>query len=148
MRLTRHTDYALRVLLYLGARSDRACTISEMARAYGISQNHLMKVVHQLGRAGHVTSVRGRNGGIRLARPASAINVGAVIRASETQFGAEGLALLDCPPCPIAPACKLTSVVDEALGAFFAVLERYSLADLLDQRTEALLQIFGASRAA
>jgi Rrf2 family nitric oxide-sensitive transcriptional repressor len=144
MRLTRHTDYAMRVLLYLGARPDRLCTIPEMARAYAISQNHLMKVVHQLGKAGYVTSVRGRHGGIRLARAASAINVGAVMRASETQTGAEGLALLDCPECPIAPACKLTSVVDEALAAFFAVLERHSLADLLDRRTDALLEIFAA----
>ena len=142
MRLTRHTDYAMRVLLYLGARPDRVCTIPEMARAYGISHNHLMKVVHQLGKAGYVTSVRGRHGGIRLARAARAINVGAVMRASETQTGAEGLTLLDCPQCPIAPACRLTSVIDEALAAFFAVLERHSLEDLLDRRTDALLAIF------
>jgi Rrf2 family nitric oxide-sensitive transcriptional repressor len=135
------------VLLYLGARPDRVCTIPEMARAYGISQNHLMKVVHALGKAGYVTSVRGRHGGIRLARTASAINVGAVMRTSETQSGAEGLMLLDCPRCPIAPACGLTNVIDEALAAFFAVLERYTLADLLDQRSEALLAIFAASRA-
>lgn len=147
MRLTRHTDYAMRVLLYLGARSDRVCTIPEMARAYGISQNHLMKVVHQLGKTGYVSSVRGRHGGVRLAVPADAINVGAVIRTSETQAGPEGLALLDCPVCPIAPACGLISVVDEALAAFFAVLERHTLADLLDQRTEALLEILAASLA-
>jgi len=142
MRLTRHTDFAMRVLLYLGARPERLCTIPEMARAYGISQNHLMKVVHQLGKAGHVISVRGRHGGIRLAQPAGAINVGAVMRASETQAGTDGLALLDCLECPIAPACGLTSVLDEALTAFFAVLERHTLADLLDRRTDALLAIF------
>ena len=146
MRLTRHTDYAMRVLLYLGARPNRVCTIPEMARSYGISQNHLMKVVHQLGQAGYVASVRGRNGGIRLAHAASAINVGAVMRSSETQAGAEGLTLLDCPQCPIAPACGLTSVVDEALAAFFAVLERHSLADLLDRRTDRLLEIFAATQ--
>jgi Rrf2 family transcriptional regulator, nitric oxide-sensitive transcriptional repressor len=144
MRLTRHTDYAMRVLLYLGARPDRLGTIPEMAKAYGISQNHLMKVVHQLGKAGYVTSVRGRLGGVRLARDARAINIGAVIRASETQAGADGLALLDCPQCPIAPACGLTSVVDEALAAFFAVLERHTLADLLDRRIDALLKILAA----
>jgi Rrf2 family nitric oxide-sensitive transcriptional repressor len=142
MRLTRYTDYAMRVLLYLGARPDRVCTIPEMARAYGISQNHLMKVVHQLGKAGYVAGIRGRNGGVRLARPAATISVGAVIRQSEIQPGAEGLALLDCPTCPIAPACGLTTVIDEALAAFFAVLERHTLADLLDQRTDALLAIF------
>lgn len=142
MRLTRYTDYAMRVLMHLAAHPDRICTIPEMARAYGISQNHLMKVVHQLGKAGYVAGVRGRNGGVRLARPADTITVGAVIRYSEMQSGAEGLALLDCPACPIAPACGLAPVVDEALAAFFAVLERYTLADLLAGRTAALLDIF------
>lgn len=144
MRLTRYTDYSMRVLMYLAAQPNRICTIPEMARAYGISQNHLMKVVHQLGKAGYVTGVRGRHGGVRLARPADTINVGAVIRFGETQPGAEGLALLDCPECPIAPACGLTGVVDEALAAFFAVLERYTLADLVAQRSAALLDIFTA----
>lgn len=69
MRLTRYTDYTLRVLIYLAARPDRVCAISEMSQAYGVSQNHLMKVVHELGKAGYVTGVRGRFGGIRLARP-------------------------------------------------------------------------------
>lgn len=147
MRLTRHTDYALRVLLYLGARPDQLCSIADMARAYRISQNHLVKVVHQLGKAGYVAGVRGRYGGIRLARPADQINVGAVIRASETQYGAEGLALLDCPHCLIAPACGLTGVVDAALAAFFAVLDRYTLADLLGARTDALLAILAPPEA-
>lgn len=147
MRLTRYTDYAMRVLLYLGARPDRVCTIPEMARAYDISQNHLMKVVHHLGKAGYVTGVRGRNGGVRLARPADSINVGAVIRQSETQSGADGLVLLDCPACPIAPACGLTGVIDEALAAFFVVLGRYTLADLLDRRVDALLGIFAVDTA-
>jgi Rrf2 family nitric oxide-sensitive transcriptional repressor len=142
MRLTRYTDYSMRVLMYLATHPDRICTIPEMARAYGISQNHLMKVVHQLGKAGYVTGVRGRYGGVRLARSADAINVGAVIRYSETQPGAEGLAMLDCPACPVAPACGLTGVVDEALAAFFAVLERCTLADLVAQRTAAFLDIF------
>lgn len=137
MRLTRYTDYTVRVLLYLGAQPDRVCSIAEMARAYGISQNHLMKVVHQLGRAGYVASVRGRYGGVKLARSADSINIGAVIRYGETR--ADGLVLLDCPACPIAPACGLTHVLDDALAAFFAVLERYSLADLLAQRRDALL---------
>lgn len=144
MRLTRYTDYSMRVLMYLAAHPGRTCTIPEMARAYGISQNHLMKVVHQLGKAGYVTGVRGRHGGARLARPADTINVGAVIRSSETQSGAEGLAMLDCPACPIAPACGLTGVVDEALAAFFAVFERYTLADLVAQRGAALLDLLAA----
>ena len=145
MRLTRYTDYAMRVLMYLAARPDRISTIPEMARAYGISQNHLMKVVHQLGKGGYVIGVRGRYGGVKLARSADTINVGAVIRGCETQPGAERLAMLDCPVCPIAPACGLTGVVDEALSAFFAVLERYTLADLVAHRTAALVDILAAT---
>src|SRR5262245_28837799 len=74
MRLTRYTDYAMRTLLYLGARPDRLCSIAEVAGAYGVSQNHLMKVVNDLANAGYVESTRGRGGGIRLGRPAEAIN--------------------------------------------------------------------------
>lgn len=144
MRLTRYTDYAMRVLLYLGMRPGQTCAISEMARAYGISQNHLMKVVHDLGKAGYVASVRGRNGGVRLARPPESIIVGTVIRETEGRTGAEDQRLLDCGTCLIAPACGLTSVVDEALAAFFAVLDRHTLADLLGNRAGALLAIFAA----
>ena len=142
MRLSRYTDYSMRVLMYLAASPDRLCAIPEMARAYGISQNHLMKIVHQLGKAGYVTGVRGRYGGVRLARPADTINVGAVIRYSEAQPGTEGLLMLDCPVCPIAPICGLTDVVAEAQAAFFAVLEGYTLADLTAQRGAALMAIF------
>ncbi|WP_051328689.1 Rrf2 family transcriptional regulator [Geminicoccus roseus] len=137
MRLTRYTDFAMRVLLYLGARPDRLCSISEIARAYGISQNHLMKVVHDLGKAGYVASVRGRTGGIRLARPAEAIVVGSVVRHTE-----EGFDLADCASCVIAPACGLTGVLAEALAAFMAVLDRYTLADLLARRID-MLTLFG-----
>ena len=141
MRLTRYTDFSMRVLMYLTAHNDRLCAIPEMARAYGISQNHLMKVVHQLGKAGYVTGVRGRHGGVRLARPAETINVGAVIRYSEAQPDTKGLPMLDCPVCPIAPACGLTGIVEEALAAFFAILEGYTLADLTAQRGVALQAI-------
>lgn len=133
MRLTRYTDYAMRVLLYLGARQDRLCSIAEIARAYDISQNHLMKVVHDLGKAGYVASVRGRMGGIRLARPAEEIRIGTVVRHTE-----DGFDLVDCGSCVIAPACGLTGVLREALGAFMAVLDRYTLADLLARRIDML----------
>jgi Rrf2 family nitric oxide-sensitive transcriptional repressor len=133
MRLTRYTDYAMRTLLHLGARPDAVCSIAEIARAYGISQNHLMKVVNELGRAGFVTSLRGRSGGIRLARPPAGISVGAVVRHMEEDF-----ALADCANCIIAPACRLSSVLDEALAAFLAVLDRTTLADLLGRRAAAL----------
>jgi len=75
MRLTRYTDYAMRVLLYLGAQPEKVCSIGEIARAYGISQNHLMKVAHELGKAGYVEGVRGRSGGIRLAQPSTDTHV-------------------------------------------------------------------------
>jgi Rrf2 family nitric oxide-sensitive transcriptional repressor len=128
MRLTRYTDYAMRVLLYLGARSERLCSIAEIARAYGISQNHLMKIVNDLAREGYIESVRGRSGGIRLGRPASAINIGEVIRHSE-----EGFDLVDCASCVISPACGFNGALHEALAAFMAVLDRHTLADLTAQ---------------
>ena len=136
MRLTRYTDYAIRVLLYLGAQPERVCSISEIARAYGISQNHLMKVAHDLGKAGYVEGVRGRSGGIRLAKSADQINVGDVVRRTE-----EGFELVECGTCVIAPACGLTGVLDEALAAFMAVLDRYTLADLLNKRSK-LMRLF------
>lgn len=133
MRLTRYTDYAMRVLLYVGARPERLCSIAEISRAYGISQNHLMKVVHDLGKAGYIASARGRFGGIRLGRPPEEIGVGAVVRHTE-----EGFDLADCGGCIIAPACGLTGALREALAAFMAVLDSYTLADLLTRRDDML----------
>lgn len=141
MRLTRYTDYAMRVLLYLGARPGRLCSIAEIARSYSISQNHLMKVVNDLVNAGYLHSVRGRNGGITLSRPPQDINVGQVVRHTE-----DGFDLVDCGSCVIAPACGLTAALYKALAAFLAVLDDYSLADLLDKRDmmESLLAIWSA----
>ena len=141
MRLTRYTDYAMRVLLYLGARPEQLCSIGEIAGAYRISQNHLMKVVNDLARQGYVESVRGRFGGIRLGRAAAEINVGAVIRHTE-----DGFDLVDCGGCIIAPACGLTGALHEALAAFMAVLDGYSLADLLARRGDIRL-LFAAHAA-
>ncbi len=125
MRLTRYTDYALRVLIYLGLHCDRLCTIPEIARAYGVSQNHLTKVAHDLGKAGFVESERGRLGGLRLAKPAAAISVGAVVRIMEGED-----CIADCETCVIAPACRLASAFDEAREAFMAILDAVSLADI------------------
>jgi len=125
MKLTRYTDYALRVLLHLGAHRDRLCSIAEIARAYDISENHLMKVVHDLGKGGFVSTMRGRGGGLRLGRPAEAIRIGDVVRYTE-----DGLGLVDCQSCVIASACLLSCVFREAIAAFLAVLDRHSLADL------------------
>lgn len=134
MRLTLHTDYSLRVLIHLAARPDRLCSIGEIARVYGISHNHLMKVVNSLAHAGYVATTRGRGGGIRLAHPPERINVGEIVRYTE-----EGLDLADCDSCFIAPACGLTGVLKDALGAFLAVLDGKTLADITTRRNELAL---------
>ena len=131
MKLTLFTDYSMRVLIYLGARPERLCSIAEIARAYRISQNHLMKVVNQLARQGYVQSVRGRSGGIRLGRPPQDINLGALIRDTE-----DGLQLVDCGSCAVSRACGVTGVLSEALAAFLGVLDRYTLADMLTRRRD------------
>lgn len=140
MRLTRYTDYALRVLIYLGSRPDELCSIAEISRAYNISQNHLMKVVNDLVNAGYLASTRGRFGGIRLARPAVEINVGAVIRHTE-----DGFDLVDCGECIIAPVCGLTGALRHALTAFLSVLDGYTLVDLITSPAD-LRMLFSAAR--
>jgi Rrf2 family transcriptional regulator, nitric oxide-sensitive transcriptional repressor len=129
MRLTRYTDYALRTLIYLGLSEPRQGSIAEISRAYGISENHLTKVVHHLGRLGLVKTSRGRGGGLRLALPPEQIIVGQVVRQTE-----DDLALVECfanDACAITSACRLRGVLGEALAAFLTVLDRYTLADLL-----------------
>ena len=131
MRLTLHTDYSLRLLMLLAMEPDELHTIEEIAQRYDVSRNHLMKVVQTLARAGFVQSLRGRSGGLRLARPAARINLGAVVRATEDSF-----ALVECfdrerNTCVVAPACGLRGPIEEALQAFLGVLDRYSLADLI-----------------
>lgn len=142
MRLTRYTDYAMRVLIYLAVRPGRLSSIREITRAYGVSQSHLMKVVNDLVNAGYLTSVRGRFGGIRLARDPREINVGAIVRHTE-----DGFELVDCADCVIAPACGLTGALDEALAAFLAVLDSHSLHDLMAQRCN-VAALLGISDAA
>ncbi|GJD42563.1 HTH-type transcriptional repressor NsrR [Methylobacterium cerastii] len=129
MRLTRYTDYALRTLIYVGLHERRQSSIAEIARAYGISESHLTKVVHQLGRLGLIQTTRGRGGGLRLAKPPADIIVGAVVRQTE-----EDLALVECfagGACAITAPCRLRRALGEALAAFLAVLDGYTLADLL-----------------
>jgi Rrf2 family transcriptional regulator, nitric oxide-sensitive transcriptional repressor len=136
MRLTRYTDYSLRVLMYAAARGDQVSTIAEISSAYSISRDHLMKVVQELGRAGYLRNVRGRFGGILLARPANEIVVGEVVRHMEPDFE-----LVDCGNCVISSLCILTGKIREALNAFMAVLDNCTLEDLLKRRGE-LLQLF------
>lgn len=131
MRFTRYTDYALRVLMYLGRKGEDLSTIKEIAARYGISENHLMKVVHQLGRHGYITTIRGRQGGMRLAAAPDKINIGEVVRATE-----DGLRIVECfddqsNTCPITKVCGLAGMIDEALAAFLAVLDQKTLADVL-----------------
>jgi Rrf2 family nitric oxide-sensitive transcriptional repressor len=132
VQLTRYTDYAIRVLLHVGARDHGdLSSIAEIARVYGISKNHLMKVVQDLGQAGFLTTVRGRNGGLKLGRPAEQISVGEIVRHTETGFD-----LVDCSSCIIARACTVPRILNEATQAFLAVLDRYSLEDVLSKRAD------------
>ncbi|MDE4914611.1 Rrf2 family transcriptional regulator [Methylobacterium sp. 092160098-2] len=142
MRLTRYTDYALRTLIYVGLREPEQSSIAEIARAYRISENHLTKVVHQLGRLGLIRTTRGRGGGLRLGKPAADIVVGAVVRQTE-----DDLALVECfasGACAITAPCRLRRALGEALGAFLAVLDGYTLADLLaDEAGPEILRLLG-----
>lgn len=130
MRLSTFSDYSLRVLMYLGVQNDRLVTIAEIAAIHDISKAHLMKVVHQLGLNGHIETVRGKGGGIRLARPPGEIVVGDVIRQAESDF-----TMAECfaghSSCRIQGGCGLPSILNEALSAMFLVLDGYTLADLL-----------------
>jgi Rrf2 family nitric oxide-sensitive transcriptional repressor len=139
MRLKSYTDYALRVLMHLAAKPDRLASIGEMARTYRISHNHLMKVVHDLRKQGFLEAVRGRSGGVRLGRPATEISVGDVVRHTEGSFD-----LVDCGSCVIAPACALTAALHEARRAFMAVLDGYSLADLVEERKTGLRELLAS----
>lgn len=141
MRLTIYTDYALRVLMYVALYPERRPTIAEIAGHYGISRNHVMKVVHQMGVAGYIETLRGQAGGMRLARPSREIIVGEVVRRTEPDMD-----LVPCfdaarAVCVITPACKLRAALHQARGAFLAVLDGYSLDDLVANR-DALTALF------
>jgi len=130
MRLTRYTDYSLRVLLYLGYRGGEPATISDIAKFYRISRNHLVKVVHHLGQNGFVQTARGKRGGIRLAKAPALISIGDVVRKTEPDF-----TLLECfdpaaDHCAITRICRLKGVLFDARAAFMAELDRYTLADV------------------
>ena len=136
MRLTSYTDYCLRVLIFVAARPDQRATIAEIARSYGISENHLVKVVHFLGKAGFLENVRGRGGGLQLAEAASRINVGTVVRSAEGPALPAACFDRAAPKCSIAPACRLRGVLGDAVEAFYAVLDRYTIADLVADRAQ------------
>ena len=138
MHFTRHTDYALRLLLHLAADPEAKGVIAEVAAIHAISRNHLMKVVQELAHGGFIATRRGRGGGIALARPPEEIRIGEVIRFTEP-----GMALADCSSCRIAPACGLTRIFNEAQRAMLAVLDRYTLADAVGDRAELAALIAG-----
>jgi Rrf2 family nitric oxide-sensitive transcriptional repressor len=130
MRLTSFTDYSLRVLMYLAADPGRRATIGEIAAAFGISESHLTKVVHFLGKAELLANVRGRGGGLELARAPETINIGAVVRATEGAAMPAECFDHETSNCCILLVCRLRGVLDEAVQAFHAVLDRHSLADI------------------
>ena len=143
MRLTVYTDYALRLLMYLALKDDGLATIAEVADSYGISKNHLMKVAHQLSVGGYIGTVRGRGGGLRLAKPAEKIGLGEVVRGTEPD-----IALVPCfspkdASCAIRSCCALRRALDKARVAFIEVLDGYTLGDLVRSRAplRALLAI-------
>lgn len=138
MQLTRHTDYALRLLIHLGSMDAPRIAIADVAEAQDISATHLMKIANGLAHAGFIEAVRGRGGGIRLARDPAEINLGAVIDATEPRC-----ALVDCTGCRLRRGCNLPGVLDEARRAFMAVVRRYSLADVLRGRAGALAALPG-----
>ncbi|MBB3120694.1 RrF2 family transcriptional regulator [Pseudoduganella violacea] len=131
MRLTAYTDYAMRTLIYLGVHRGRLVTIQDIAVLHGISKNHLTKVVHQLGRCGMVETVRGRNGGIRLRGEPHGINIGQVVRTTESDFEMAACFGSSANACANAPWCGLKGVLSAATGAYLSVLDRVTLADLI-----------------
>jgi Rrf2 family nitric oxide-sensitive transcriptional repressor len=134
MRLTQHTDYSLRVLMYLALQGDERSTIAEITEAYGISRNHLMKVVQKLSRMGYVDSTRGSKGGLRLNRAPENIHLGQVVKDMEPDLG-----LVECfrteLSCVIEPACVLPAIMDRALEAFMAELDKKTVADLVGKES-------------
>ena len=137
MELSRFTDYSLRTLLYAGMHTGRIVTVAEVAAAYGISENHLVKITHNLGKLGYLETKRGRSGGFQLSKPPAEINIGAVVRKTETLDLVECLTA-DGGSCPIVMACMLKQVIAEARDAFLETFDRYTLHDFLKNRLSLL----------
>jgi Rrf2 family nitric oxide-sensitive transcriptional repressor len=142
MQLKRYTDYSLRVLIYLALHPERVVSVNEIAHAYSISRNHLLKVVRGLAEQGWIEAYRGKTGGWKLKQAPHQINIGKVVEQMEDQDS-----LIDChePACPILPACNLKHALQEAQLAFFQSLRRYTLADLLDKKQHKLIRLLAAN---
>jgi Rrf2 family transcriptional regulator, nitric oxide-sensitive transcriptional repressor len=141
MKLTAFTDYSLRVLIYLAAQPAERATIAQIAAAFRVSEHHLVKVVHFLGKQGWLANVRGKGGGLELGEAPDRIVIGQVVRATEGDavvaecFG-------ETSDCQIAPNCRLRGVLHEAVNAFHAVLDRYTLQDLVNNRQQLARMLF------
>ena len=140
MKLTLFTDYSLRVLIFLAADPARRAKIGEIASAFDISEHHLTKVVHFLGKEGWLVNVRGKGGGLNLAQPPDKIVIGRVVRTAEGAPLPAQCFSDNAPHCRIVRACRLKGVLAEAADAFYEVLDRYTLADLVQNR-QALARI-------
>ena len=134
MRLTLQTDYALRILMFAGVRGGALSTIDEIVTRFGISQGHVMKVVHRLGQKRYLETIRGKNGGMRLARDPAQINVGDVVRDMEEELGILGCLQDEKDFCRIENCCVLRGALREATNAFLAVLDDLTIADLIKPR--------------
>ncbi len=142
MQLTLYTDYSLRVLVYLGLKGDDLATITEIADHFGISRNHLVKVVHNLANHDFIQTVRGKGGGMRLARSPDLVNIGDVVRHTEPNFNIVECFDMDNQGCSITPICKLKGALHRASRSFLGVLDEYTLADVLQNRDELSRIIF------
>ncbi|PWV76737.1 Rrf2 family transcriptional regulator [Halomonas sp. A11-A] len=140
MHLTRFTDYSIRVLIYLAAKGEERSTIHEIATSFDVSRNHLMKVVQDLSHKGYITAIRGKNGGLLLKKAPEEIRLGRLVRDTEND-----LELVECfgdsNECRITPACQLKPILAEALRAFLAVLDKYTLADMLGPQQSQLVKL-------
>ncbi len=131
MRLTAYTDYTLRTLMHLGMNRNQLVTIQDIADIHGISKNHLMKVAHHLGMSGLVETVRGRNGGLRLKKEPKEINIGEVVRSTETDFFMAECFDCNNSKCLYTSSCALEKVLREATAAYLKVLDGVTLEDLI-----------------
>lgn len=138
MRLTLHTDYALRLLMMLSTNPDRRISVPDAAARNNISRNHLMKVAQALSAAGYIRTIRGKGGGVVLSRPAASIGLGDVVRDMEPDFSFAECHAPRTSTCCLLPVCGLNGILHEAGQAFQDVLDRYTLADLVSDRSKAL----------
>ncbi len=135
MQLTQFTDYSLRALIYIALQKE-TCTIKDITEAYGISNNHMIKIIHNLSKLGLIKTIRGKNGGILMAVPPEMINIGGLIKQLEPHFDLVPCFNKEKANCCIAAVCKLKGVLYEAKAAFMEVLERYTLMDVLHNKNE------------